>query len=136
MEFEQRSTAQEPAFEADEIAGVETTEIVIGSRHLLAGFALIAGVVFVAGLAWWTLSNATRSSDTLAVLRAELAEVGATGSEAVQPAPPVVVPTRQPGARRMILPPVRKGFKPEPEAFAVKGDPGAPVTIVEFSDYQ
>ena len=141
MEFEQRSIAQEPTLEADEVeaTGMETTEteIVIGSRHLFAGVVLIAAVAFTAVLIWRALSNSAQSSGTLAALRAELAEVGAvTGSEAVSSAPSVVVPTRKPGTRRMVLPPVRKGFKPEPEAFAVKGDPSAPVTIVEFSDYQ
>lgn len=36
----------------------------------------------------------------------------------------------------MALPPVRKGFKPQSEATSVKGNPNAPVTIVEYSDYQ
>ncbi len=32
--------------------------------------------------------------------------------------------------------PAREGFQPAPEQYAVMGDPNAPVTIVEYSDYQ
>lgn len=48
--------------------------------------------------------------------------------ETAQPA----VPTKPPPD----LPPVREGFQPAREDFAVMGDPGAPVTVVEYSDYQ
>jgi len=137
MEFEQRGAVQESPRELNEAEGKKPAEIVIGPRHLLTGIVLFAALVFAAGLGWWTLSNKLRASDIIAALRTELAAgQPAADPKVAQPAPPVVTPTRQPATRRMVLPPVRKGFKPQPEAFAVKGDPSAPVTIVEFSDYQ
>jgi len=51
--------------------------------------------------------------------------------EMVQPTVPAVPTNSLPD-----LPPVRRGFQPAPEQFAVMGDPSAPVTIVEYSDYQ
>ncbi|MFQ6057629.1 MAG: DsbA family protein [Anaerolineae bacterium] len=55
----------------------------------------------------------------------------------LSPAPGVATPAAQAATRApALLPPPRRDFKPEPEDFAVKGDPDAPITIVEYSDYQ
>lgn len=117
-------------------------EIQVGPIHVLSLLFLLGAAVFVAGFGWWTLSGTVDFSELRATL---LAEPGQGANPAAGPAPArLAVPTapsaRQPAPRaeprQMALPPVRKGFQPEPEDTAVKGDPNAPVTIVEYSDYQ
>ncbi|NOZ04996.1 MAG: hypothetical protein GXP41_01410 [Chloroflexi bacterium] len=60
------------------------------------------------------------------------------GSASPAPRPETAQPTTLPSPTKPPpgLPPERKGFTPEPEQYAVMGDPHAPVTIVEYSDYQ
>jgi len=67
---------------------------------------------------------------------------GATGGEqganrgSASPAPRPETAQPSPTKPPPGLPPVREGFTPAPEEYAVMGDPDAPVTIVEYSDYQ
>lgn len=86
-------------------------------------------------------------SGSLALIVLSLALMGCAGPDpaavegAVQATltamAPAQRPTVSPGpTATLILPPARKDFVPQPEVASVKGDPSAPVTIVEFSDYQ
>jgi hypothetical protein len=110
--------------------------MVIGPQQILALATLVVTAIFVAGFGWWTLSTMRTPPETA------IGQLPARGPitnpvadrEAARLAAPAI-PTRQP-SRKMALPPIRKGFTPQPEAFGVKGNPDAPVTIVEFSDYQ
>jgi hypothetical protein len=122
--------------EPEENLTTQPTDIVIGLRHMLIVAVLFVVAIFVAGFGWWTLSTMSSVSET---------DVGQSPAPGITTNPAVgqetaklvapAVPARR-SARRMALPPVRKGFVPKPEATSVKGDPDAPVTIVEFSDYQ
>ncbi len=58
------------------------------------------------------------------------------GSISPAPRPQTAEPTPSPTKSLPSLPPVREGYQPEPEEYAVMGDPSAPITIVEYSDYQ
>lgn len=110
--------------------------MVIGPQQVLALAALVVAAIFVAGFGWWTLSTMHTPPETATSqsLRQGAITNPAADREADRLAAPAV-PTRQ-ASRKMALPPIRKGFEPKPEAFGVKGDSSAPVTIVEFSDYQ
>lgn len=136
MDLEQWDPIQGPAFERSEADEPEPAEIVIGLRHMLTVMALFAAAAFVAGFGWWTLSTSMGLPEIIDSLVAESAETNLTTGQAPAPVSVPTAPQPQPAARRMALPPVRKGFKPKPEATGVKGDPNAPVTIVEYSDYQ
>ena len=114
----------------------EPTELVIGLRQAFVVLIVLAAVVFVVGFGAWTLATMTDVPEIAFNLLAEPRDATPTQSEAV---PKIVVPPASratPTNRQMVLPPVRKGYVPQPEATSVKGDPSAPVTIVEFSDYQ
>ncbi len=93
-----------------------------GRRHkslpVLGAIALVLAAIVVAGCAGATggEQTATRSSAS-----------PAPRPETAQPSPT----SPPPG-----LPPEREGFTPAPEQYAVMGDPHAPVTVVEYSDYQ
>ncbi len=127
------STARD---ETEENPTTQPTEMVIGPQQILALATLVVTAIFVAGFGWWTLSTMRTPPETA------IGQLPARGPitnpvadrEAARLAAPAI-PTRQP-SRKMALPPIRKGFTPQPEAFGVKGNPDAPVTIVEFSDYQ
>ncbi len=127
------STARD---ETEENPTTQPTEIVIGPQQILALATLVVAAIFVAGFGWWTLSTMRTPPETVISQSPAGGPITnpAAGHEADSLAPPAV-PARQP-SRKMALPPIRKGFTPKPEAFGVKGNPDAPVTIVEFSDYQ
>ncbi|MFQ5855038.1 MAG: hypothetical protein ACE5LU_05260 [Anaerolineae bacterium] len=114
----------------------EPAEIVVGLQHMLIVVALLVVAILVAGFGWWTLSTISNAPETAASQSPAPTTITypAAGRETARLAAPAI-PTRRP-ARQMALPPVRENFVPKPEATSVKGDPNAPVTIVEFSDYQ
>ncbi len=106
--------------------------ISVDSRFMLwLGLAL--GLVAILGLGLWMGLSAARfdtsAFDPYATSAPSLAQV--------PQAPSVVAPVPQsPSAAPVLLPPPRADFEPEPEGFAILGDPQAPITIVEYSDYQ
>lgn len=85
----------------------------------------LAAVAAMLGLGVWLGLNVTRVSPSAFDPYADLV-------------PADVVPSAAQGGAELpvLLPPARRDFKPEPEEFAVMGDPEAPITIVEYSDYQ
>jgi hypothetical protein len=116
-------------------------EIQAGPAHILSLLVVLGAAAFAVGLGWWTLSDTVNVAELRATLLAEPGEVGPAAAQVVpRPALATVPAARQQAPqvepRQMGLPPVRTGFKPAPETSSVKGDPGAPVTIIEFSDYQ
>lgn len=127
------STARD---EPKENPTTQSIEVLIGPQQMLALAALVVAAIFVAGFGWWTLSTMRTVPETAigqSPRQGPITNPAADRETARLVAP--AVPARQP-SRKMALPPIRKGFEPKPETFSVKGDPDAPVTIVEFSDYQ
>ena len=122
--------------ETEENPTTQPTEIVIGPRQMLALATVVVAAIFVAGFGWWTLSTTRTSPETAINQSPRQGPITnpVADREAARLAAPAF-PTGRP-SRKMALPPIRKGFEPKPEAFGVKGNPDAPVTIVEFSDYQ
>jgi hypothetical protein len=108
----------------------EQRVISVDSRFMFwLGLAL--GLVAVLGLGLWMGLSVTRfdasAFDPYATSAPTLAQV--------PQAPGVAAPVPQ-SPSTVLLPPPRADFEPEPENFAVMGDPNAPITIVEYSDYQ
>lgn len=100
--------------------------------------AVSVGVLVVFALGLWLgssgLPRASQPSPQISIAPPVGANVGASGG---QP-PPIrpVIPTPATSQQsRVPLPPVRS-VDVAPEAAAVKGNPEAPVIIVEYSDYQ
>ena len=112
-------------------------EIHATPTQVLVLLILLGIATFTAGFGWWAFSSTINVSKGQARQAPETAPPAslAAGQQATKSVPPAV-PARQTAKRRMALPPVREGFTPQPEATSVKGDPNAPITIVEFSDYQ
>lgn len=86
---------------------------------------VVGALVVVLGLGIWLGLSASQINPSVFDPYASSASPGEVPA-AAQPAPEAPV----------LLPLARRDFKPEPEEFAVKGDPEAPITIVEYSDYQ
>jgi len=85
----------------------------------------LAALAVMLGLGVWLGLNITRVNPSAFDPYADLV-----------PADVVPSATQGGGELPVLLPPARRNFKLEPEDFAVMGDPQAPITIVEYSDYQ
>jgi protein-disulfide isomerase len=122
--------------ERERDATTEPVELVIGLRQALLVLVVLAAVIFAVGFGAWTLATMTGVPEVAFNLLAEPRDTTPTQGQEVPQAAVPPTPSVTPIRRQMALPPVRKGYVPQTEATSVKGDPSAPVIIVEFSDYQ
>lgn len=131
MDFEMKPDVVVVTDTDTENATRQQIEIQVGPVHVLSILVVLGAAVFAAGLGWWTLAGTADVSERRSSLLAE------PGDQAISRPALATAPAARPAApRQMALPPVRRGFKPAPETGSVKGDPNAPITIVEYSDYQ